>query len=119
MVEAVAREANNLLANYPGAPVFIMGDYNNCRLVLLCSAFISAVRGYSNKKGKHTGSILWNITNAFCARSYPSLHADHNVICLLPAHRQELKLSKPQLYTTPQWTEDAITHLQGSLACTN
>lgn len=32
---------------------------------------------------------------------------------------QELKQSKHQIYTAPQWKEDAIVQIQGSLACTN
>ena len=61
-----------------------------------------------------------NITDAFRARSYPPLGlADHNVICLLPLYKQELKRHKPQCHSAPQWSEDAITQLQGSLACTD
>lgn len=61
-----------------------------------------------------------NITDAFRARSYPPLGlADHNVICLLPLYRQELKRHKPQCHSTPHWSEDTINQLQGCLACTD
>lgn len=61
-----------------------------------------------------------NIPDTFRVFSYPPLGlTDHNVICLLPLYRQELKRHKPQCYSAPQWSEDAISHLQGSLACTD
>ncbi len=68
------------------------------------------------------GEIFWicygNIPDAFRVFSYPPLGlTDHNVICLLPLYRQELKRHKPQCYSAPQWSKDPIAHLQGSLAC--
>ena len=42
--------------------------------------------------------------DAFHACSYPPLGlADHNVICLLPLYKQELKRHKPQYHSAPQW----------------
>lgn len=61
-----------------------------------------------------------NITDAFCACSYPPLGlADHSFICLLLLYKQDLKHHKPQCYSGPQWSEDTVVHLQGSLACTD
>ncbi|GAA6215221.1 A disintegrin and metalloproteinase with thrombospondin motifs 17 isoform X1 [Lates japonicus] len=117
--EMLAGEANSMLARYPGAPVFIMGDYNNCRLDRTLPSFQQYV-DIPTRRENVLDLCYGNIANAFRARSYPPLGlADHNMICLLPVYRQELKRIKPQIYSAPQWTEDAIAQLQGSLACTD
>lgn len=108
-----------MLAKYPGAPVFIMGDFNTYRLNNVLPSFQRNV-DIPTRKENTLDMCYGNITDAFCVRSYPPLGlADHNIICLLLLYRQQLKRHKPQCYSAPQWSEGAIAQLQGSLACTD
>ncbi|KAK0135719.1 hypothetical protein N1851_028396 [Merluccius polli] len=117
--ELIAEDANVMLAKYPGAPLFILGDFNGCRLDCVLPSLQQYV-DIPTRRGNILDLCYGNITDAFRARSYPPLGlADHNVICLLPLYRQELKRHKPQCHSAPQWLEDAIIQLQGSLACTD
>ena len=117
--ELVAKEAISMLAKYPGAPVLIMGDYNRCRLDTVLPSFHQYV-DTPTRKDNILDLCYGNIADAFRTRSYPPLGlSDHNMICLLPVYKQELKKHKPETYSAPKWTEDAIAQLQGSLACTN
>ncbi|KAK0139949.1 hypothetical protein N1851_023110 [Merluccius polli] len=98
---------------------FILGDFNGCRLDCVLPSLQQYV-DIPTRRGNILDLCYGNITDAFRARSYPPLGlADHNVICLLPLYRQELKRHKPQCHSAPQWSEDGIIQLQGSLACTD
>jgi len=116
--ELVAEDANAMLAKYPGAPVFVLGDFNTCRLDCVLPSFQQYVN-IPTRRANILDLCYGNITDAFRAHSYPPLElADHIIICLRPLYKQELKRHKPQCYSAPRWSEDAITQLQGSLACT-
>lgn len=116
--ELIAEEANAMLAKYPGAPLVILGDFNTCTLDTVLPSFQQYVN-VPTRGENILDKCYGNITNAFRCRSYPPLGlADHNIISLLPLYKQELKHHKPQCYSALQWSEDAITQLQGSLACT-
>ncbi len=111
--ELVAKDANAMMAKYPGAPVFIVGDFNTCRLDNVLPSFQQYV-DIPTRKANIFDMCYSNITDAFCARSYPPLGlADHNVICLLPLYRQELKRHKPQRFSAPQWSECPAPRLPG------
>ncbi len=51
----------------------------------------------------------------------PELHwdTDHVVVHLIPAYRQKLKLCKPVVKTSKQWTSEAMEDLLGCLGCTD
>lgn len=73
-----------------------------------------------NRKENILDMCYGNITNAFRSRSYPPFElAEHSIVSLLLLYEQELKRHKPRCYNTPQWSEDVIIQLQGSLACTD
>ena len=117
--EMIAEDANAMLAKYPGAPLFILGDFNSCRLDRVLPSLQQYV-DIPTRRGNILDLCYGNVSDAFRASSHPPLgRADHNIICLLPLYRQELKRHKPQRHSALQWTEDAITQLQGSLACTD
>lgn len=118
-VELIAENANSMLSKYPRAPVFYMGDYNNCSLDSVLPSFHQYVH-CPTRKGNVLDLCYGNVLDAFTVRAHPPLgSSDHNVLVFLPGYRQELKRIKPQVHSAPQWSADAIACLQGSLACTD
>ncbi|CAJ1071423.1 RNA-directed DNA polymerase from mobile element jockey [Xyrichtys novacula] len=110
-------------AKYPGAPVLFMGDYNNCRLEGVLPSFQQYV-DVPTRNERTLDLCYGNIDDAFTVRAHPPLggsgvSSDHNIVFLLPHYKPELKRSRPQSHCAPQWSEDAIAQLQGSLACTD
>ena len=45
--------------------------------------------------------------------------SDHVMVHLIPAYRQKLKLCKPVVRTSKQWTSEAVEDLQACLDCTD
>ncbi len=97
-MELVAKDAYAILAKYFGALAFIFGNYNSCRLDNVLPSFQQYV-DIPTRRENILDLCYGNITDAFHARSYMPLGlADHNIICLLPLYKQELKRHKPQSY---------------------
>ena len=46
-------------------------------------------------------------------------HSDHIMVHLIPAYRQELKLSKPSVRISKKWTSEAVEDFQVCLDCTH
>ncbi|KAI2664123.1 RNA-directed DNA polymerase from mobile element jockey [Labeo rohita] len=117
--ELVADNANTMLAAYPEAPAFILGDFNNCRLNDVLPSFHQFV-DVPTRKENTLDLCYGNVAGAYTARAFPPLgFSDHNVIFLLPQYKPKLKRIKPTIYSATLWSEDAIEQLQGSLACTD
>ncbi|KAG1954049.1 hypothetical protein F2P79_009424 [Pimephales promelas] len=117
--ELVADNANNMLAAYPEAPVFILGDFNNCRLSDVLPSFHRIV-DVPTRKENTLDLCYGNVADAFTARAFPPLgFSDHNAIFLLPRYKPKLKRIKPTTHSVTLWSEGAIEQLQGSLACTD
>ncbi len=117
--EQVAHNTQAMLGKYPDAPVLILGDFNSCQLDYVLPAFKQYV-DVPTRFNKTIDLCYSNIQEAYKARALPPLGlADHNVIHLLPVYKQRLKQHKPMIYSTLQWSEDAIARLQGCLACTD
>ena len=99
--------------------MFIVGDFNSCRLDSVLPSFQQYV-DILTRRGNILDICYGNITDAYISRAHPPLgFSDHNVVSLLPHYRQVLKRHKPQTYSVSQWSEDATTRLQGSFACTD
>lgn len=115
----VAEDTDAMLVRYLGVPVLILGDFNTCSLDNVLTSF-QHLCGSSHEEGKYPRQKLWKHTLCLpCTLISLHVQPDHNVICLLPLYREELKREEPRRYSAPQLSEDAITLLQGSLACTN
>ncbi|XDV33380.1 hypothetical protein PO909_003804 [Leuciscus waleckii] len=110
--ELIAENANSMLSKYPRAPVFYMGDYNNCSLDSVLPSFHQYVH-CPTRKGNVLDLCYGNVLDAFTVRAHPPLgSSDHNVLVFLPGYRQELKRIKPQVHSAPQWSADATACLQ-------
>ena len=117
--ELVANSANDMQGKYPEAPVFIVGDFNSCRLESVLPSFQQYV-DVPTRRGNILDLCYGNITDAYISQARPPLgFSDHNVVFLLPHYKPVLKRHKPQNCSINQWSEGAITQLQGSLACTD
>lgn len=117
--ELAAQNIHVMLNKYPEAPVFIMGDFNSCKLDSVLPSFEQYVDS-PTRKNNVLDLCYGNINNAYTARVQPPLgSADHNIVFLLPQYRQLLKREKPVTYSITQWTEDTTAQLQGSFACTD
>ncbi len=109
--EQVAHKTQAMLGKYPDAPVLILGDFNSCQLDYVLPAFKQYV-DVQTRFNKTIDLCYSNIQEAYKARALPPLGlADHNVIHLLPVYKQRLKQHKPMIYSTLQWSEDAIARL--------
>lgn len=66
------------------APIFILGDFNNCKLELSLPGFEQYVKcDTHNNKG--LVKCYGNIENAYTAKTKPSLsYSDHNTVHLIP-----------------------------------
>ncbi|CAM4567741.1 unnamed protein product [Leuciscus chuanchicus] len=101
--ELIAENANSMLSKYPRAPVFYMGDYNNCSLDSVLPSFHQYVH-CPTRKGNVLDLCYGNVLDAFTVRAHPPLgSSDHNVLVFLPGYRQELKRIKPQVHSAPQF----------------
>lgn len=117
--DLLAEDASSMMAKYPDAPLFILGDFNNCKL----GSVMPSLHQYVNIHTRRHNTLdlcYGNISDAFTAQAQPPLgYSDHNVVVLLPHYRSELKRAKPTIHSASIWSEDAMAKLQGSLACTD
>lgn len=115
--EVAARCANRMQDKYPDAPVFILGDFNGCRLDNL----LPSLHQYADTPTRRDNILdkcYGSIKDAYRAQTQPPLgSADHNIVVLLPQYTEVLKRHKPETYSVNHWSEEAIADLQGSLAC--
>ncbi len=117
--EQLAHNTQAMLGKYPDAPVLLLGDFNSCQLDYVLPAFKQYV-DVPPRFNKTIDLCYSNIQEAYKTRALPPLGlADHNVIHLFPVYKQRLKQHKPMIYSTLQWSEEAIARLQACLACTD
>ena len=110
-----AKAANRLmdcahaqLQRTPGAPLFILGDFNHCRLEPVSSGFYQYVK-CSTRNNKILDKCFGNIRGAYTAKSLPPLsNSDHLTVHHIPTYRTVLKSSKPQCKLVMQWTDDSL-----------
>ena len=115
----IADCVHNQLQRTPGAPVFILGDFNQCKLELSLPGFEQYIK-CSTRGDKVLDKCYGNIKNAYRARSKPPLsNSDHNTVHLMPTYKTVFKSSKPQTKSIYEWSHDNIETLKGSFLCTN
>lgn len=107
------------LQRTPGAPVFVLGDFNQCKHELTLPGFEQYVKCATQDK-KILDKCYGNIKNAYCARPEPPLsNSDHNTIHLIPTYETVFKSNKPQTKSILVWSQDNIEILNGSFLCTH
>lgn len=87
------------LQRTPEAPVFVLGDFNHCRLEQVLHGFQQYVKS-KTRKNRVLDKCFGNVKNAYRAKSLPPLaNSDHNTVHLMPTYKTRLKASKPQKMT--------------------
>ncbi len=74
-----------------------------------------------NHRGEYSGSFLHYRKQSISCRTprCTGTHWDHVTVHLIPAYRQKLKLCKPAVRTSKQWTSGAMEDLRACLHCTD
>lgn len=103
----------------PGAPVFLLGDFNHCKPELVLPGFYQYVK-CSTRKENVLDKRFGNINSAYKAKALPPLaNSGHSTVFLMPTYKTLLKSSKPQEKTALLWTEDNIETLSGCFLSTD
>ncbi len=83
----IAECAHEQLQRSPRAPIFFLGDFNNCKLETVLAGFEQYVR-CDTRKTKILDKCYGNVKNAYAAKSKPPLsNSDHNVVHLIPSYK--------------------------------
>ena len=73
-----------------------------------------------DQRGEHSGSLLHHSKQCLSHRPRAALgHSHYVMVHVIPAYRQKLKLCKPVVRTSKQWTSEAVEDLQACLDCTD
>ena len=94
------------LQRTPGAPVFILGDFNHCRLEFSLPGFEQYITCVT-RDNRILDKCYGNVKNTYTAKPKPPLsNSDHNTVQLIPVYKTVLKRSKPQTKTVTVWDRD-------------
>ena len=117
--ERIAEAYNNAIAKSTDQPIFILGDFNQCKL----SRYIPGLHQYVSVKTRLNATLdkcYGNIDNAYVSKSRPALgRSDHNVIHLLPRYRQKIKTEKPKAVEKQIWDSESTLALQSCFEVTD
>eukprot|EP00064_Thunnus_orientalis_P002549 superscaffoldBa00000191_g2556 len=110
-VELVAKSTSSMLTKYPKALVFIVGNFNSCRLDGVLPSSYQYVDAPTRKD--NILDLCYYIQHLGAP---PLGFSDHNVVFLLQHYNPELKCFKSQIYCTIQWLENGLTGMH-RLSC--
>lgn len=101
----------------PDAPLFILGDFNHCKLESSLPGFHQYVHN-STRKDKILDKCYSNINHAFEARIRPPLaSSNHGTILFIPTYKPAIKRCKPVSNTVSVW-QDNKEELRGCFFAT-
>ena len=104
---------------YPDSTVILLGDFNHACLQKFMAKYKKQIKT-NTRQDAILDQCYMTIPDAYhTVTRAPLGRSDHNVLLMIPAYKQKLKTSKPQVKTVKQWTPDAIATLQGCLECTD
>lgn len=115
----IANCIHQQLQSKPDAPIFVLGDFNHCRLESALPGFYQYV-----KTGTHKDRVLdkcyGTIRDAYAAKIRPPLSTlDHNTVPLIPKFKSALKRSKPEVKTVCMWQDSRNEELSGCFLATD
>ena len=103
----------------PEAPIFIAGDFNQCRLDNVLPDF----QQYIDIPIRNEATLdlcYGNIPKAYTSKTCHQLgSSDHVNIHLVPTYKQKLKKASPVSRQRYDWSDDATERLQACLECTD
>lgn len=107
------------LENKPDAPIFVLGDFNHCKMDYALPGFHQYVNN-STRKNKVLDKCYGNIKEAYAAKIKPPLaSSDHNTIQLIPTFQSALKRGKPTVKTVSVWQKGNKEELSGCFLATD
>ena len=117
--EVIAACVHRIENDAPDSPVFILGDYNQCRLKKTLPTYQQYVN-CATRLNNTLDLCYGNVKNAYKAYKKPPLStADHNAIHLVPAYRTTLQREGAVKKQVQQWNEDACETLKACYDCTD
>ncbi|XP_075911483.1 uncharacterized protein LOC142906815 [Petromyzon marinus] len=121
------KEAQRMLADQilsveranPDSLVIVLGDFNKGNLSHELPKYIQFIK-CPTREGNTLDHCYTTVSRAYHAVPRAALgHSDHAMVHLIPAYRQKLKLCKPAVRTSKQWTSEAVEDLRACLDCTD
>ncbi len=103
----------------PDSLVIVLGDFNKGNLSHELPKYRQLIK-CPTREGNILDHCYSTVSRAYHAVPRAALgHSDHLLVHLIPAYRQKLKLCKPVVRTSKQWTSEAMEDLQACLDCTD
>jgi len=117
--DIIFKTVNKLQSISPGAPNFILGDFNHCNLKKTLSSFYQYVT-CPTRRNKTLDLCYGSIKGAYTSKAGTALgSSDHNSVHLLPTYTSVLRREKPVRKQVKVWTEDSSSALQACFECTD
>src|SRR4029434_208626 len=123
--QANVQEAQRMLADQcvertnPDSLVIVLGDFNKGNLTRELPKYKQFIK-CPTREENILAHVYTQVNTAHHAITRDTLgHSDHVMVHLIPAYRQKLKLCKPVVRTSKQWTSEAVEDLQACLDCTD
>ena len=103
----------------PDSLVIVLGDFNKGNLTRELPKYRQYIK-CPTREENILDHCYTTVSSAYHAVPRAALgHSDHVMVHLIPAYRQKLKLCKPVVRTSKQWTSEAVEDLQACLDCTD
>ncbi|CAG5929491.1 unnamed protein product [Menidia menidia] len=104
---------------YPDSLVIVLGDFNKGNVTHELPKYRQLIK-CPTREDNILDHCYTTISNAYHAVPRTALgHSDHVMVHLIPAYRQKLKLCKPAVRTSKQWSSEAVEDLQACLETTD
>ena len=117
--DVIADNIHQLQLKSPDAPIFIAGDFNQCRLNNVLPNFDQ----YINIPTRNDATLdlcYGNIPKAYTSKACHQLgNYDHLNIQLVPVYKQKLKKTSPVTRQRYAWSHDATERLRACFECTD
>ena len=103
----------------PDSLVIVLGDFNKGNLSRELPKYKQFIK-CPTREENILDHCYTTVSSAYHAVPRAALGlSDHVMVHLIPAYRQKLKLCKPVVRTSKQWTSEAVEDLQACLDCTD
>ncbi|CAG5851099.1 unnamed protein product [Menidia menidia] len=104
---------------FPDSLVIVLGDFNKGNHTHELPKYRQLIK-CPTREDNILDHCYTTISNAYHAVPRAALgHSDHVMVHLIPAYRQKLKLCKPAVRTSKQWSSEAVEDLKACLETTD